>query len=48
MSFQKFKSGSFCVGGKHQSPTKIIYGDTTSKVSKVLFGYCSIYNKRKL
>ena len=27
MSFQKFKSDSFCVGGQHRSSTVKIYGD---------------------
>ena len=36
MSFQKFKSDSYCVGGLHKSATVKIYGDITSKGSKVL------------
>ena len=44
MSFQKFKSDSYCVGARHRSATKNIYGDITSKGSKVLIGYCSICN----
>ena len=47
MSFQKFKSDSYCVGGRHRSATKNIYGDITSKGSKVLVGYCSVFNRRK-
>ena len=47
MSFQKFKSDSYCVGGRHRSATKNIYGDITSKGSKVLIGYCSICNRKK-
>ena len=47
MSFQKFKSGSYCVGGRHRSSTVKIYGDITSKGSKVLIGYCSICNRKK-
>ena len=47
MSFQKFKSDSFCVGGKHRSSLKNIYGDLTSKGSKVLIGFCSNFNGRK-
>ena len=47
MSFQKFKSDSFCVGGRHKSSTVKIYGDITSKGSKVLIGYCSICNRKK-
>ena len=35
MSFQKFKSDSYCVGGRHRSATVKIYGDITSKGSKV-------------
>ena len=46
MSFQKFKSDSYCVGGRHRSSTVRIYGDKTSKSSKVLIGYCSICNKK--
>ena len=41
MNFQKIKSDSFCVGGRHRAATKNIYGDITSKGSKVLIGYCS-------
>ena len=47
MSFQKFKSDSFCVGGRHRSATKNNYGDITSKGSKVLIGFCSICNRKK-
>ena len=47
MSFNKFKSDSFCVGGRHRSATVKIYGDITSKGSKVLIGYCSICNRKK-
>ena len=47
MSFQKFKSDSNCVGGKHRSATIKIYGDITSKGSKVLIGYCSVCNRKK-
>ena len=47
MSFQKIKSDSYCVGGRHKSSTVKIYGDITSKVSKVLFGYCSSCNRKK-
>ena len=44
MSFQKFQSDSYCVGGRHRSSTVKIYGDVTCKGSKVLFGYRSICN----
>ena len=47
MSFQKFKNDSFCVGGRHRSSTIKIYGDITSKGSKVLIGYCSVCNRKK-
>ena len=47
MSFQKFKSDSYCVGGRHKSATVKIYGDITSKGSKVLIGFCSICNRKK-
>ena len=47
MSFQKFKSDSYCVGGRHKSATIKIYGDITSKGSKVLIGYCSVCNRKK-
>ena len=47
MSFNKFKSDSYCVGGRHRSATKNIYGDITSKGSKVLIGYCSICNRKR-
>ena len=47
MSFNKFKSDSYCVGGRHKSATVKIYGDITSKGSKVLIGFCSICNRKK-
>ena len=47
MSFQIFKSDTYCVGGRHRSATVKIYGDITSKENKVLIGYCSIYNRKK-
>ena len=47
MSYENFKSDSFCVGGRHRSATTKIYGNITSKVSKVLIGYCSICNRKK-
>ena len=48
MSFNKFKSDSYCIGGRHRSATTKIYGDTTSKSSKVLIGYCSICSRKNL
>ena len=47
MSFQNIKSDSYCVGGKHRSPTVKIYGDITTKGSKILIGYCSVCNREK-
>ena len=47
MSFNKFESDSYCVGGRHQPATTKIYGNITSKGSKVLIGYCSICNRKK-
>ena len=47
MTFNKFVKDSYCVGGRHRSRTLKIYGDITSKGSKVLIGYCSICNGRK-
>ena len=42
LEFFKFETNSYCVGGGHRSATVKNYGDITSKVSKVLIGYCSI------
>ena len=47
MTFNKFKTDSYCVGGRHRSATKNIYCDTASKGSKVLIGYCSVCNRKK-
>ena len=47
MSFIKFEIDSYCLGGRHRSATKNIYGSITSKGSKVLIGYCSICNRKK-
>ena len=47
MSFNKFKSDSYCVGGRYRSATVKNFGDITSKDSKVLIGYCSICNRNK-
>ena len=48
MSLQKFKTDSYCVGGRHGSATTIIYGNITSKLSKILKGSCSICNRKKV
>ena len=52
MSFQKFKSDSYCIGGRHKFPTKDIVGDITinkktSKDVKLLVGKCVICNRKK-
>ena len=47
MTFNKFKTDSYCVGGRHRSATVKIYGDITSRGSKVLIGYCSVCNRKK-
>ena len=47
MTFQKFQTDSYCVGGRHRSATVKIYGDITPKGSKVLVGKCVICDRRK-
>ena len=47
MNFQKFETDSYCVGGRHRSGTVKSYGDLPSKGSKVLIGYCLIFNRKK-
>ena len=47
MSSYNFKSDSYCVGGRHRSSTIKIYYDITSKVSKVLIGFCSKCLRKK-
>ena len=52
MSFQKFKSDSYCVGGRHRSGTKNIVGDITinrksGKDIKLLVGKCVICDRKK-
>ena len=47
MTFQKFKTDSYCVGGRHRSATAKISGDITPKRSKVLIGYFSSCNRKK-
>ena len=39
-SFSKFKTNSNCVGGRHYSGSNKIRGVVTSKVTKILKGYC--------
>ena len=52
MSFQKFKTNSYCVGGRHHSSTSNITGDITIKKKsgkevKLLVGKCAICNRKK-
>ena len=52
MSSQKFKTNSYCVGGRHHSSTTNITGDITinkktGKEVKLKFGPCSICNRKK-
>ena len=47
MTFNNFETNSYCVGGRHISASKNIYGGITSKGNKVLIGYCSICNRKK-
>ena len=52
MSFQKFKSDSYCVDGRHRSATKDIVGNKTNntktgKEVKLLVGKCVICNRKK-
>ena len=46
MTFKNFENDSYCVGGRHRSATVKIYGSITSKINKVLIGYCSICNRK--
>ena len=52
MSFQKFKTNSYCVGQKHYSGTKNNIGERTlnkktGREIKLLVGQCSICNRKK-
>ena len=52
MSFQKFKTNSYCIGQKHYSGTKNIIGEITlnkqtGREIKLLVGQCSICNRKK-
>ena len=40
-------SSSYCVGGRHRSATKNICEDITSKGTKILIDYCSIYDRKE-
>ena len=52
MSFQKFKTNSYCVGQKHYSGTKNIIGEITvnkktGREIKLLVGNCVICDRKK-
>ena len=52
MSYKKFKTNSYCVGGRHRSATINIVGDITinkktGKEVKLLVGKCVICNRKK-
>ena len=52
MTFQKFKTDSYCVGGRHKSATKNIVGDIsinkkTGKEVKLLVGKWVICDRNK-
>ena len=47
MCFNIFKHNSYCVGGKHYSPTTNIYGDITNKNVKMLRGTCMMCSRNK-
>ena len=52
MSFNKFKSNSYCVGGKHYSKTSNIVGDITQNKKtgapvKLLRGTCAVCKRNK-
>ena len=52
MSFQKFRSDSYCVGGRHRSATKEKVGDITinrktGKEVKLPIGKCGVCDRKK-
>ena len=47
MSYNKYINNSYCVGGKHYSPTTNIYGDARNKNVKMLRGTCMICSRNK-
>ena len=52
MTFQNFKTKSFCVGGRHRSATTFIVGDITVKKARkevnLLAGQFLICNRKNL
>ena len=47
MTFNKFETGSYCVGGRHRPVTTKIYGNIKSKGNKIIISYCSVCNRKK-
>ena len=45
--YKKFTTNSYCVGGKHYSGTKNIYGDVTQTGRKLLRGSCTTCGRNK-
>ena len=53
MHSQKFKTNSYCIGGKHHSSTKDIVGQITinkktGREIKLLVGKCVTCNRKKI
>ena len=53
MSFQKFKTNSYCVGQKHYSSTKnfvgeITFNNKTGKEINLLVGQCLIRDRKRI
>ena len=46
MSFQKFKTISYCVGGRFWLAATNVYGDISSKGVNVMIGPCSTCNRK--
>ena len=46
-SFNRFKTNSYCVGGRHYSGTNNIRGVVTAKGTKMLKGNCVKFNRNK-
>ena len=47
MSYNKFINNSYCVGGKHYSPTTNVHGDIRNNNVKMLRGTCMICSRNK-
>ena len=52
MTFKKFETDSYCVGGRHRSATKSIVGEIrinkkTGTEIKLLVGQCVVCNRKK-